>query len=110
MFKRSYKVDSNVDAIQTDIMKYGPVQASMYLVSEFEVYQSGVFTTRSTDYIGAHAVKIVGWGVDAATGMKYWNVQNSWNSDWGEQGYFRIERGKNILAIEDGVVAGTVDL
>jgi hypothetical protein len=28
--------------------------------------------------------------------------------EWGEKGYFRIERGKNILSIESGVVAGTI--
>jgi len=105
-FGTSYKIDKNVAAIQTDIMHHGPVQASMFLVPEFEVYKSGIFTTQSKAYIGAHAVKIVGWGTDA--GVEYWNVQNSWNSDWGEKGYFRIERGKDVLAIESGVVAGTV--
>ena len=101
--------DANVQAIQTDLMAHGPAQASMFLVAAFEVYKKGVFTTSSADYIGAHAVKIVGWGVDNSTKMDYWLVQNSWNSEWGENGYFRIERGKNILNIESGVVAGTLD-
>ena len=108
-FGVSYKVDANVQAIQTDLMAHGPAQASMFLVAAFEVYKKGVFTTSSADYIGAHAVKIVGWGVDNSTKMDYWLVQNSWNSEWGENGYFRIERGKNILNIESGVVAGTLD-
>lgn len=105
-FTSSYKLDNNIALIQADIMKHGPVQASMFLVPEFEVYKAGVFTTKNTDYIGAHAVKIVGWGNDS--GMDYWTVQNSWNSEWGEDGYFRIQRGKNILAIEDSIVAGAV--
>ena len=57
-------MDASVAAIQADIVAHGPAQASMYLVAEFEVYTSGVFTTRSQEYIGAHAVKLVGWGVD----------------------------------------------
>jgi len=80
MFATSYKVDNNVAAIQADIIAHGPSQASMYLVYEFEVYESSVFTTRSTDYIGAHAVKIVGWGTDDTLQMDYWLVQNSWNA------------------------------
>ena len=40
---------------------------------------------------GGHAVRIVGWGVDAGT--KYWKVANSWNPYWGESGYFRIKKG-----------------
>jgi C1A family cysteine protease len=104
-------VDANVAAIQSDILAHGTVQASMLLVSEFEVYSSGVFTTRSEDYIGVYAVKIVDWGKgkDEVSGLDYWTVKKSWNDGWGMAGYFWIERVKNILAIEDGVVAGTVD-
>jgi len=78
----------------------------MYLVPSIEIYKSGVYTTTDTKYIGAHAVKIVGWGADS--GMPYWLVANSWNTEWGENGRFRIERGKNVLGIEDGVVGGTM--
>ena len=38
-FATSYKVAASVAAIQTDIMTHGPVQASMYLVDSFEVYE-----------------------------------------------------------------------
>lgn len=33
-------------------------------------------------------------------------VANSWNTDWGNQGFFRILRGENECGIEGGVVAG----
>jgi cathepsin H len=46
-----------------------------------------------------HAVVIVGYGVDANTNMPYWKVRNSWGN-WGEQGYFRIQRGVNMCGIE----------
>ena len=36
----------------------------------------------SSQPLGGHAVKIVGYGVD--NGMKYWTVANSWNAEFGE--------------------------
>ena len=43
-FAASYKIDNDVEAIQRDILAHGPVSAGMYLVPEFEIYESGVFT------------------------------------------------------------------
>ncbi|RCN24413.1 hypothetical protein ANCCAN_29890, partial [Ancylostoma caninum] len=54
--------------------------------------------------VGGHAVRILGWGVDNKT--PYWLVANSWNTDWGENGYFRIVRGLNECGIEHAIVAG----
>ena len=42
-----------------------------------------------------HAVLLVGYGPD------YWKLKNSWGSDWGEGGYFRLKRGKNMCGIAD---------
>merc|ERR1712117_68495 len=47
---------------------------------------------------GGHAVKIVGWGKQGKN--EYWTVANSWNTDWGEDGFFRIRRGHDECGIE----------
>lgn len=33
-----------------------------------------------------HAVILVGWGEDKATGESYWIVKNSWSKFWGDDG------------------------
>ena len=72
-----------------EIMRYGPITASMGVYADFLNYTSGVYKQQSDTPVGAHAVKIIGWGVDPAQGG-YWLVQNSWTTRWGEGGYFRI--------------------
>ena len=41
-----------------------------------------------------HAILLVGYGHDEATGLDYYLVKNSWNTTWGDQGYFKLKRTK----------------
>ena len=44
----------------------------------------GVYKHNHGDFLGNHAVKMLGWGVE--NGTPYWLVANSWNTDWGDSG------------------------
>lgn len=85
-------------------MTHGPVEVSFDVYADFEAYKTGVYKHVTGDYLGGHAVKMIGWGVE--NGVKYWTIVNSWNEDWGELGTFRIVRGTNECGIEGSVVAG----
>ena len=97
---------SGEDDIMQEIYENGSVAAAFDVYEDFEDYSSGVYQHVTGDYLGGHAVKIIGWGVDDQN-VKYWLIANSWNERWGENGYFRMLRGEDECGIEDEVVTGT---
>jgi len=105
MAKTSYSV-KGIENMQREMMEKGSVSVAMTVYEDFETYSSGVYQHKSGSSLGGHAIKMIGWGVD--NGTPYWICQNSWNTYWGEQGTFRILRGKDECGIESSVVAGDV--
>ena len=75
------------EAIKREILQYGSVEAGFNVYSDFPEYESGVYQRQSNVLLGGHAVRIIGWGVENNT--KYWLIANSWNSDWGDKGWYK---------------------
>ncbi|KAG5672906.1 hypothetical protein PVAND_002994 [Polypedilum vanderplanki] len=102
--KSSYSVKRNEDQIRLEIFKNGPVEGAFTVYEDFVQYKSGVYQHVTGKALGGHAIKIFGWGVE--NGVKYWLIANSWNSDWGDNGTFKILRGEDHVGIESEISAG----
>ncbi|KAK4337986.1 hypothetical protein RND71_042473 [Anisodus tanguticus] len=88
-----------------DELKYAvalvrPVSIAFEVIKGFKQYKSGVYTSTecgNTPMDVNHAVLAVGYGVE--NGVPYWLIKNSWGADWGDNGYFKMEMGKNMCGI-----------
>ncbi|XP_059898450.1 cathepsin B-like [Gadus macrocephalus] len=105
MGQKAYSVSSKPEQIMAELYQNGPVEAAFEVYEDFLLYKSGVYQRVSGNYLGGHAIKILGWGEE--NGTPYWLAANSWNTDWGDRGFFKIKRGNDECGIESEIVAGT---
>ena len=63
----------------------------------YRFYSGGIYEP-SGDFLGYHLVTIVGYNDDPG----YWICKNSWGSNWGENGWFRIKY--DVCEIEEETV------
>jgi len=88
--------------IQREIIKNGPVIGQMVPYTDFLAYSSGTYhrTQEAFKFNGYHLVKIVGWSKsDHQQGIE-WIIENSWGSDWGENGYAKMLGGRGDTQID----------
>ncbi|KAM4893080.1 pro-cathepsin H isoform 2-T2 [Sylvia borin] len=91
-----YDEDGMVEAVG----KHNPVSFAFEVTSNFMHYRKGVYSNPRCEHTPDkvnHAVLAVGYGEE--DGIPYWIVKNSWGRLWGMQGYFLIERGKNMCGL-----------
>ena len=90
--KRLYRVPQTDAALQQAVVQ-GVVSVGIKGGRSLLAYKSGIYydpsLCRATSHPD-HAVNLVGYGEEG--GQKYWLIRNSWGTDWGEGGYYRMTR------------------
>ena len=89
--------------IEIKILKnYGPIAVSIY-ADPLQNYRSGIMSlSQCSAYTPNHAVTLVGYGTQ--NGIPYWKFKNSWGTQWGENGYFRLQRNSNVCNMRSDAV------
>ena len=105
------------EMMMKEIRAHGPMPGNILVPWNFSYYKSGIYMfqhkvnknngkiskssliDRNLDWQKVeHSVLIVGWGEE--NGVKYWICLNTWGTNFGEGGFFRILRGENECNIE----------
>ncbi|XP_037373447.1 cathepsin W [Talpa occidentalis] len=88
---------------------HGPITVTINM-KLLQLYKQGVLKATPTNCDPQHvdhSVLLVGFGKEAAASSSrrpprptpYWILKNSWGTNWGEKGYFRLQRGTNACGI-----------
>jgi len=98
---KSYCTEETAPCAETQMQQllvtYGPLSVCLD-ATPMQYYQGGIDNPANCDPNAIdHCVTMVGYGVDAGT--PFWKIKNSWGSDWGESGYYRLIRGTGACGI-----------
>ena len=63
------------------------------IADKSRLYSGGIFDDPQCGTKPAHAVTVVGYDEES------YIIKNSWGTEWGEAGFFRMVRGKNMCGI-----------
>jgi cathepsin B len=97
--------------LRHEIYFHGPISSSFVVYPDFYTFDPRVQVYDCDEQgkpIGGHAVRIIGWGENKEDG-KFWWVANSFGTNWGLDGYFKMRRGTNTCGLEENVIVGLPD-
>lgn len=93
------------EALREALITKGPLPVALHVTANMYLYNSGIFWDPSCNKNSVnHAVLLVGYGEDERLGP-YWILKNSWGHQWGEDGHFKIMRGRNMCGIASYALA-----
>ncbi|CAM4640925.1 unnamed protein product [Leuciscus chuanchicus] len=95
-------------ALQYAVANIGPVSVGVNAKpASFHRYRGGIYSDpHCRSGLVNHAVLVVGYGSE--NGLDYWLLKNSWGTAWGEKGFIRMERNKNMCGISSFAIYPTV--
>jgi len=102
-----YTYGGSEELMKKLIYEHGAIVAGVYSSSALENYEGGIFEGCAPHVKTNHAISVVGYGTE--NGVDYWLIKNSWGADWGENGYFRLQRGVGMCGIGKTIVATTCE-
>lgn len=92
------------------ILSKGPMSVAVHANDAWQTYTGGVMSLEDCPDVKQpnHAVQAVALvREDESTG--YWVIRNSWNTDWGEEGFIRLDYGNNVCNVAFDAVGVEVE-
>jgi len=103
-FKKWYKVAPNEAAMVAALNDVGPLSLGVD-ARTWKLYQGGIIYGDSCYNEVHQGANLVGYDSVIVNGkeVKYWILELFWGPKWGERGFLRLARGRDICAVRDYV-------
>jgi len=97
--------EKNEQSMAVALVDRGPLAIALN-ASFLQFYFFGVFDPIWCPSSLNHAVTLVGYGEEK---KPFWIIKNSWGSLWGEDGYFRMVRGKGKCGVDQYTITANLE-
>lgn len=93
--------DTNEEKLAAAVAQYGPlsicINSGDQQPGDWQKYKGGVLTKscKAKANLIDHCVQLVGYNKTATP--PFWKIRNSWGTDWGENGFIRIQYGNENM-------------
>nr|AIB06025.1 CP3 [Hevea brasiliensis] len=92
------------EQIAANLVKNGPLAVGINAMF-MQTYIGGVSCPYICSKSQDHGVLLVGYGAAGYAPIRFkdkpfWIIKNSWGENWGENGYYKICRGRNICGMD----------
>jgi len=94
---------ANVTARKNHLTTVGPASACLHVFEDFFALGNGIYHHVSGSEVGLHCVLVIGY----SEADSCWICKNSWGTEFGDGGYFRIAYGECGIDTEFPFAIGT---
>ncbi|KAK8938214.1 Cysteine proteinase 1 [Platanthera guangdongensis] len=97
-------VSVDEDQIAANLVKHGPLAVAINAIF-MQTYVHGVSCPYICGKRQDHGVLVVGYGSAGYAPIRfkekpYWIIKNSWGANWGDHGYYKVCKGRNVCGVE----------
>jgi len=97
--------NSDETTMQNNLVSWGPLSICVD-AEPWQDYTGGVMMASDCSTSLDHCVQLVGYDMTQST--PFWIVRNSWGSDWGENGYIRLQYGQDTCGCADEATSAII--